>query len=484
MIRRRLMIGVWIVLLVSNVGAQVVQNLPMEEGETYLIHEGQGLTVELGPDGTEVFRASNGLHVIGHADRLGEFTLEVISPGALRFRPGTPAAWYDTYWIPRERAPRGFDLAGELRKIPDQHKPYTPGTGGAGRGYVSPASVALVAPLSDDNDAPWTLRKQALTAMRSWVIEEIETRPLSHVPFRHAGDRYSRKVVNAGTPREWKHTQRNAWGWNAFDHAHLYLVHAYTLAAYGDPLGTLMVALVGRWAVASAYPGVCTSWMTQPRAQGWSFELAAWMDVLELWPTEETRARFTCGLTTEEIAHRWLEHTQREHWQRAGLGDNHNSPLKEAQLRGHLGFHRAIRLWGLTRVIRSGLPKETRRLARQLFDEERTYLEQRGIEGGLMCRVVGTHQFLSASQAQEWADRATAAGRNTWEVFEAPAGPHPSLPAGWFIREQARVSDTQLLVAPLAVLEQDAELADWWLRTRDKARWTYDLATASVIEDG
>lgn len=485
-------------LTTALAAGQVVHNKPMEPGVQYQISGFRPtLTVELGPNDTEVFRDSaNGMHVVGHADKLGEFTLKVVDPGALVYANGTRPAAFDAFWVPTQELPPGFDLVRELDKIPGQHKWYTPGTGGFGRGYVSPASVPLAAPLSEDNDAPWTLRRKALGVLRSWVIEELETRPLSHVPLIASGDAYSQKDINKGTDREWNHQKRNVYGANAFDTAHLFNSHGFALACYGDPLGILWVSLVERWCLMSAFPGHCTNWITQPRGDGWVLELSAEAHVLRLWPTEESRAVMHCGLTTEEAAERWVRMSASEHWNRGvGTGDTHNSPkLRDAdgkivevdEWAGHLGFHEAIRLWGLARVIKSDLPRETRQLARQVYDEELAYMLEVAIDSGrgAMSRLIGTWRFESQLEAQAEAQRATAAGGNVWLPFyQTQVLGDLMRPAGWRMREVPRIPDAQLLAAALApVVGFDYPAVQGWLGNRDKPEWTYDLVVFGMGE--
>ena len=456
----------------------VVQNLPMEPETRYEI--APGLTVELSESGTkEVFRGSNGLLAIGHADLVGEYTVEVIDPGSFVYRPRTKAAFFDAYWVPTE-LPGGVDASAELDRIARSHKPYTPGTGGQGRAYVNVASVVLSAPLTDDNAGLWILRKKAVRTLREWVIEELETRPLSHVPLLHHGDAFSRKVVNLGTEREWNHQKRNVWGWNAWDSAHMHNTYAFTLAAYGDPLGHLFVHLIGRWAIPSAYPGVCTNWMTQPRGEGWHYQLAAWLKVLGHFESTEARARFSCGLTMDQVAERWLEVGQRDHWKRTGLGDLHNSPEAAGEIaRGHLAFHRAIRLWGLQNIIQGPFPREIKAVARAMFDEETAYLLEVAIdtESGGMARVVGTWPFDDLAAAEAGARTITEAGRNRWEAYVRTMAIDDLPPAPFHgAREAPRIQDAEMFWAVYAQRFGWDDAVETWLGNRDKQRLAYDLA--------
>lgn len=457
-------------------------NTPLEEGQVYAVTKNLIVTLE---GGREVWLGTNGLRAIGHCDAVGEYTLEIKDPGRLVYVPGTKPALFDAHFVPSE--PQGLDFGRELDRIRDHHKEYTAGTGGEGRAYVNPASVIL----KTDPLAGWGYHRQALSALREWAIEELRARPLAHHPRIYTGDQYSQKTVNAGTEREWNHQKTNLWGWNAFDTAHLFLCYAYTLAAYGDPLGELYIALVYSWVVGSAYPGVCTNWITQPRGQGWVLELSAWAHVLRLFDNQAARDRFTCGFSTEEAAKLWLEHSNAEHLTRGiGDGDTHNSPkLRDAngkiveveEWRGHLAFHCAIRAWGLCRVVRSDLRSETRSLAREMLRDQLAYLETTAIDfgGGGMSRVIGTVAFPSRDAAEAEAARATAAeGKNPWEAFVFRRG----LVDEHRIREVAHIPDSEMFWAAYAHGRGYDDHVETWLQNRDKARWDYDLAALAVKE--
>ena len=449
--------------------SEFVQNLGMDPGDRITI--APGLQVSLDESGEEVFEGDNGLLAIGRAQAVGNFHVAVVNPGSMVYEPRTKSALYDAYWVPDSFH---GDIEHELNRIVTNHKPYTPGTGGQGRAYVHPASVVLAS-----KEAPWSLKRKALRVLRDWCIEELENRPLSHVPFVHHGDRYSRKTVNKGSPREWRHQKRAATGWNAFDTAHLFNAYAYTLAAYGDPLGTLFVALISRWCIASAYPGVCTNWMSQPRGEGWVYELAAWQDLLGLWNEQWSSDHFACGFSTEECARGWLEVGSRDHWKRAGLGDLHNSPKEAGEIaRGVLGFQESIRLWGLGRLVKSGLPKDLRQKARGVAEDELEYLLDVAIdlETGGLSRVIGTWPFESRADAEKAANTVSEAASNDWEAYERTVERDGLPPAGWFIREKPRIPDAQMFWAAYAQFRGWDEHVERWWGNRDKARWNYDLA--------
>lgn len=456
-------------------------NVPLEAGIAYEV--APGLRVMF--DGQkEVWEGDNGLVAIGHVDLHGEYTLEIENEGRMVFEPTSRAAWFDRQFVP-DTLPPGIDLYRELARIRDHHKEVTSGTGEEGRGYVNVPSVVFAACANGTQElAAWRSLRPCISAMREWIREELEARPLGHHPRIYSGDQYSQKYVNQRTEREWNHQKVNVWGWNAFDTAHIFLTWAYTLAAYGDPLGKLYVALVHSWCTGSAYPGVCTNWITQPRGQGWVLDLDTWAHMLRLWPTQEVRDRFTCGFSTEEIAQLHLEHSISDHFERGiGNGDTHNSPkLRDAtgkiveveEWAGHLPFHCGIRLWGLYRMGLSDLAPAIRRRAKQEHSDSLWYLRDGAVdfETGAMSRVLGTVRFPDQATAEAEAARATAAeGKNPWEAFERQQDWSEVLTAGWYIREQPRIQDAQMLwnAAPL-----DPFAERWWNR-RDMPRWDYDL---------
>lgn len=439
----------------------------------------------------EIWQESiTGLRVLGESNPAlnPDFDLAVVAgyPKGIAAAPGLLAS-IEQRFLPKKLPP--FSCGTPSNWNVDD-KPYTPGTGPQRRNYVSvPLAMYLLT-----NDRKWFL------AEVNWNLMQLQ-RPFCHVPWKISGDRYSRPWVNKGAPDAFQHNAKNVNGWTAFDYAHADSARVFGLAALGHPLGVINAALVGRWLIPSASPGVCTNWMTQDRSIGWLLNWGLLLALLDIGETEKTqpfRDAFLEGVSPKQAVKLWVEQllgihpdpsrTYAKNGRRAQGANGQGLPIimggadflgTGKQIFCQQTFQVALMMWGIARVVVLNLvPQHTdalRSWASGYFQDtlDRAFDPQRGYSWAF-----GLTDFFARGDAQALLDAAEAEGVSNLEVHPIPNG-------AWIVRSIPRwgVEVANMVAPPAALLfGPDHPAVKTLLTSPDWGKAPqFDLATAGIL---
>ena len=407
-------------------------------------------------------------------------------------------------WRPKTRLPTEPPRDGKLLAIeakllptPDQvpleeydeklavdNKPRTNNTGDAERAFVVPMLRWVLY-------GTFRQKKIALKALRSFSIHSLSQRPcsfysgISSAPFKMHGDSFSKKWfrVAGQDTKYWNHDKVAPNGWNFGDVAHIVAIEEmWSGVCCGDQFSGLHLFFQSRTHLQSSNSDE-GGYMGQTRSVGYVFLLAAYASAAGIGQEQRVADLYFGGVTPKQ----WLEVQSQKlldlwhkkfssSWHRnrgsfMDLADDRYASDVPEEWKDEVGHYKPFH-WGLTFYAMG----KALLLQRELGDVMHPETEERIREwlakwvpwvcdgalgpNGSLSGLVGTTVFDDKAKALEF----LAVVQNAKNRKLAHQGKQPETndvyqlhfhagQAGWIIRSQPKMGDSELLASGLALLE-------------------------------